>query len=119
RPARGQVLITEPVERLPWHGTFNFDEGYYYFRDVGQRIIVGGARHTDRETETSQEFALNRGIHEKLEHVLSEIVLPGRKVKIEDRWVGIMGFSESRLPIVKRVSPHVAIGFGCNSMGLV
>ncbi len=118
-PARGQAFITEPLDAVPFRGTFNFDEGYYYFRDVGKRVIVGGARHTDRETETTHETALNPGIHERLERVLAEIILPGRSVRIEDRWAGIMAFSDSRLPVVKRLSPRTAIGFGCNSMGLV
>jgi glycine/D-amino acid oxidase-like deaminating enzyme len=118
-PARGQVFVTEPVAGLPWRGTFNFDTGYYYFRDVGDRVIVGGGRHTDRETETTHEQGINAGIHERLEGVLRDIVLPGRTVKIEMRWSGIMGFSRSRLPVVKRTGARTAVGFGCNSMGLV
>ncbi|RYY83938.1 MAG: FAD-binding oxidoreductase [Chitinophagaceae bacterium] len=29
-PARGQVLLTARIDKLPWSGTFHADEGYYY-----------------------------------------------------------------------------------------
>jgi glycine/D-amino acid oxidase-like deaminating enzyme len=31
-PARGQVVLTSPIEHLPFQGSFHSDEGYYYFR---------------------------------------------------------------------------------------
>ena len=37
-PNRGQVLITNPIEGLPFKGTFHFDKGFYYFRNVGNRL---------------------------------------------------------------------------------
>src|SRR5262249_1863553 len=73
-PARGQVLITRPVEGLRWRGTFNFDRGYSYFRNVGDRIIVGGARNQDRETETTRELAINPFLHSVLEGYLRDII---------------------------------------------
>src|SRR5690606_27850769 len=52
-PARGQVLLTSEINELPWKGTFHFNEGYYYFRNLGKRILLGGARNkafADEET---------------------------------------------------------------------
>ena len=40
-PARGQVLLTSPIKNLPWKGTFHFDEGYYYFRNLGEQGVAG------------------------------------------------------------------------------
>jgi glycine/D-amino acid oxidase-like deaminating enzyme len=81
-------------------------------------VIVGGARNTDREAETTASAELNPRIHAILDRVLADIVLPGRKTVVESRWAGIMGFAEPRCPIVRLRSDRIAVGFGCNSMGL-
>jgi glycine/D-amino acid oxidase-like deaminating enzyme len=44
-PARGQIIVTSPIDNLPFKGTFHFDEGYYYFRNLGDRVLLGGARN--------------------------------------------------------------------------
>ncbi|MEX0315927.1 MAG: NAD(P)/FAD-dependent oxidoreductase, partial [Allomuricauda sp.] len=43
-PARAQVLVTEPIKNLKIKGTFHLDEGYYYFRNINDRILFGGGR---------------------------------------------------------------------------
>ena len=43
KPARAQVLITEPIANLDIKGTFHLDKGYYYFRNIGGRILQIGA----------------------------------------------------------------------------
>ena len=39
KPARAQVLITEPIPNLDIKGTFHLDKGYYYFRNFEDRIL--------------------------------------------------------------------------------
>ncbi len=39
-PARGQVLVTSPIGDLPFKGTFHYDEGFYYFRNLGDRVLL-------------------------------------------------------------------------------
>ena len=46
-PARGQIIVTEPIDDLPWTGCHHFDEGFYYFRNIGNRVLLGGARNQD------------------------------------------------------------------------
>jgi gamma-glutamylputrescine oxidase len=46
-PARAQVLVTHPIPNLHIKGTFHFDQGYYYFRNIDQRILFGGGRNLD------------------------------------------------------------------------
>ena len=41
-PARAQVIITKPIKNLEIKGTFHLDKGYYYFRNVDNRILLGG-----------------------------------------------------------------------------
>ncbi|HCS22069.1 MAG TPA: FAD-dependent oxidoreductase [Bacteroidetes bacterium] len=117
-PARGQVLVTKEMRGLPLKGCFHFDEGYYYFRNHENRIILGGGRNLDFETEQTTEMDYNPKIQAELDRVLREIVLPGTKVEIDQRWSGIMGFSENKMPIVQKIGGRRAVGFTCNGMGV-
>ena len=116
--ARGQILLTEPIPGLQWRGCHHFDEGFYYFRNVGERILLGGARNRDFQGERSTEIAISAPIQDALQRMLETIILPGRAVRIERRWAGLMGFTVDKQPLVQHVSPHVVIGFGCNGMGV-
>jgi glycine/D-amino acid oxidase-like deaminating enzyme len=97
KPARAQVLITEPLANLPFDGNYHMDEGYYYFRNVGKRLLLGGARNMDLAGETTCEMALNPVVHERLDQVLQGL-LPGREVAIGQRWTGIMGMRADKRP---------------------
>lgn len=118
RPGRGQVLITEPLEHLAWDGIFHFDEGYYYFRNVGTRILFGGGRNLDIEGETTDAFALTEHIQARLEEYLRTIIAPRQTVRIAHRWAGIMGFRQPALPAVEWCAERVLGVFGCNGMGV-
>lgn len=118
-PGRGQVLVTEPIPNLRLRGSFHFDEGFYYFRNVGNRILLGGGRNIDFESESTLSHETTEPIQTALEKMLHEVVLPGHaNIAIEHRWAGTMAFTSSKQPIVKRVSPGVVVAFGCNGMGL-
>ncbi|MCS7000644.1 MAG: FAD-dependent oxidoreductase [Bacteroidota bacterium] len=117
-PGRGQVLITEPVEHLPWDGVFHFDEGYYYFRNVGKRILFGGGRNLDFEGETTDELALTDRIQAQLETYLHTVIAPGRELRIAHRWAGVMGFRTPPLPAVEWCGERILRVFGCNGMGV-
>ncbi len=118
RPGRGQILLTEPIEDLPWKGVFHFEEGYFYFRTVGKRILFGGGRHYDFMTETTDQFETTEKIKSILESYLRTVVIPWRQVKVERWWAGIMGFREPPLPKVAWESHQVISVFACNGMGV-
>lgn len=118
QPGRGQVLITSPIENLPFKGVFSFEEGYYYFRNIDNRILLGGGRNLDFQTETTTNFGLNETIQKQLEFYLAEMILPGKKFTIEQRWSGIMAFGQDKLPIVEQVSNRQVIGARMNGMGI-
>jgi glycine/D-amino acid oxidase-like deaminating enzyme len=117
-PARGQVLITEPLEELKFKGCFHFDEGFYYFRNVGNRILLGGGRQLDIAGETTISPDLNEKIQLDLNSKLQQIISPGFNPKIEMRWSGIMSFSENKLPINTLISKNVCYAMICNGMGV-
>ncbi|MBV8635832.1 MAG: FAD-binding oxidoreductase, partial [Burkholderiaceae bacterium] len=117
-PGRGQVVVTSPIPDLPWRGTYHMEQGFYYFRNVGQRVLLGGARNLAFDEETTGDMGLTEVIQQALESLLKETILPGRDFAIEHRWAGIMGFTERGLPEVKMASKRIALGFGCNGMGV-
>lgn len=117
-PARAQVLITTPIKNLSVHGCFHIDEGFYYFRDVDDRVLLGGGRNTDFETETTTDLDLNARIQQHLETVLKEIILPGQEFQIEQRWSGIMGMGKKKQVILKRISERTFCAVRLSGMGL-
>ena len=117
-PARGQVLVTSPIDGLPFKGTFHFDEGFYYFRDLGSRVLLGGARNKAIEEETTTEMEITDKIQQELERFLSETILPGRHYTIEHRWSGIMGMGGEKMPILKAVNDHVFCAVRMSGMGV-
>lgn len=118
KPARAQVLITEPIENLDIKGTFHLDRGYYYFRNIGDRILLGGGRNLDFDTETTTEFGQTEIVQNKLEQLLKEVILPNQKFEIAHRWSGIMGIGNSKNPIVSQLSENVYCGVRLGGMGV-
>ena len=117
-PARGQVLVTSPIKKLPFRGTFHFDEGFYYFRNLGDRVLLGGARNKDIEAETTTEMTTTEPIQQELERFLKETILPGREYSIDYRWSGIMGMGSERWPIVKELQEDVFCCVRMSGMGV-
>jgi gamma-glutamylputrescine oxidase len=117
-PGRGQVLVTKPVEDLRLKGTYHFDEGYYYFRNIDGRVLFGGGRNLDFKAEETWDFGHTEAVKNKLTKYLREIILPGQPFEIDYWWSGIMGFGEDISPIVKEVEPNIFCAVRCNGMGV-
>lgn len=119
-PARGQVLLTSPIKDLPFRGTFHADEGFYYFRNLGNRVLLGGARNKALADESTQDMRTSPFIQQELEGYLANVVLPRFKnaYTIEHRWAGIMAFGKEKMPIVKQVSPRTFCAVRMSGMGV-
>ncbi len=117
-PARAQVLITEPIENLKIKGTFHYDKGYYYFRNVGNRLLFGGGRNLDFEKEKTFEFGLTEEVQEKLDTLMREMMLPKVNYKVEQRWSGIMGLGSSKTTIIKPISKNIFCAVRMGGMGI-
>ena len=53
-PGRGQILVTEPLPDVSLPGTFHYDHGYAYFRQLpDHRILLGGGRNLDFAAEAT------------------------------------------------------------------
>lgn len=118
KPARAQVLITEPIPDLDIKGTFHLDKGYYYFRNIDNRILLGGGRNLAFDQEATTELGLTELIQNRLEELLKEVILPNTDYKIAHRWSGIMGMGSAKNPIVEQLSEHVYCGVRLGGMGV-
>ena len=117
-PGRGQVLVTEPIPGLHLPGTFHYDKGYYYFRQVGERILLGGGRNLDFQAEATTEPGLTAPVQHRLEQLLHEVIVPGRRPRIDYRWSGVMAFGQALEPIIREVQPGLFVAVRCNGMGV-
>ncbi|MEZ4826733.1 MAG: FAD-dependent oxidoreductase [Bacteroidia bacterium] len=117
-PGRNQVWVTRPLEKWPVRGTFHYNEGYVYFRNVGNRLLIGGARNLDFEGEKTDMPGSSDIIQHELGRLVSDMILPGRKWAIDRKWSGIMGLGETKSPIVEKVSENVAVAVRLGGMGV-
>lgn len=117
-PARNQVLITKPIPNLALKGGFHYDKGYYYFRNVGNRVLFGGGRNLALDNEMTDIFGHTDLIQNALMKLLNEVILPNQSFEIDMWWSGIMGIGSVKKPIIERISPNVVVAVRMGGMGV-
>jgi glycine/D-amino acid oxidase-like deaminating enzyme len=117
-PGRGQVLITKPIKDLKIAGTFHYDKGYYYFRNINGRILLGGGRNIDFKAEETAAFGQTEPVQLALEHLLKEVILPRVEYRIDYRWSGIMAFGKTLEPLIEEIQLNIFCATRCNGMGI-
>lgn len=118
QPARAQVMITKPIKGLKFEGTFHFDAGYYYFRTIENRVLIGGGRNINFEGEKTEKFGTTSQIQGSILNLLNENILPTVPFEIDYAWSGIMGVGNEKSPIIKKVNNKVAFGVRMGGMGV-
>ena len=93
-------------------------QNYYYFRNIGNRILFGGGRNLDFEGETTTDLSQSKIIQDKLEELLKTVILPHQNFEIEHRWSGVMGVGNHKKPIVEQLSNNVFCGVRLGGMGV-
>lgn len=118
RSARLQMLATEPVPlrvgNRPVYRRFGLD--YWQQLDSGQ-IVLGGCRDrggdrewtTDATTSSAVQRALDALLHEELDI----------EAAVTHRWAGVVGFTDTGLPVVRQVGPGVFVAGGYSGTGNV
>ncbi len=117
-PARGQIIITKPIDMIPFDGIFHSDKGYIYFRTIDNRILIGGARNHFKQDEETYEFKGSDEIKNYLESYLRTIVIPNHSFEIDMHWSGIMAMGDKKLPIVERRNDHLLLCVRMSGMGV-
>ncbi|MEL6719800.1 MAG: FAD-dependent oxidoreductase [Bacteroidota bacterium] len=118
QPARNQVLVTKPIVKLAFKGCFHYDRGYYYFRNIGNRILLGGGRNLTPLEEQTDQFGHTTKIQNALLELLENVILPDQKFEIEQWWSGILGVGKQKKPIVEMIEPNLGIAVRLGGMGV-
>lgn len=118
KPARAQVLITKPINGLKLNGAFHADKGYYYFRNVGNRILFGGGRNLNFAAEETFKDGLTDVVQQRLDTMLAGVIAPYTKVEVEQRWSGFMAMGTKKSYIVERKAPGLILAVRCGGMGV-
>jgi len=123
-PTRGQIVVTEPLERRLFPCPHSARHGFDYWQQTpDDRLVAGGFRDMALDQEQTSEEVTTPLIQGHLERFVRE--LTGAEPRIEHRWAGIFGMTVDRLPLVGRVPGHdgvwVSAGYSGhgNVMGLV
>ena len=117
-PGRGQIILTSPITNLSMKGTFHFDEGYYYWRHLGNRILLGGGRNAAFDAENTTDMNGSDIIRNTLASFLQKHLSPAIQYTIEHSWSGIMGFTENKRPFTGYVKEGAYLAIACNGMGV-
>lgn len=118
RPARNQVWLTREIPTLAWEGCYHYDKGYVYFRNIGKRVLIGGARNLDPEGETTDDFGQSPVIETALQQLLDEVVLQDQPWQLERKWSGILGVGPEKRPILQRQGERVVLAVRLGGMGV-
>lgn len=118
-PGRGYVFVTKKLEYLNWKGTFHYEKGYVYFRNLGDnRMLIGGGRNVAFDEEKTSEFGVNKAIKDTLITFANEVLNLPQNWQIEQEWSGIMGFTKSKSYLLEEIGTHCILAAGLSGMGV-
>ncbi|MBO6522381.1 MAG: FAD-binding oxidoreductase [Balneolaceae bacterium] len=118
-PGRGYIFVTNELESLEWRGTFHYNKGYVYFRNLGEkRLLIGGGRDIDPKGEETDEFGVNGDVKGFLLYFAEEVLGLPDGWKVEQEWSGIMGFTESKSPVFEKINENCLVVAGLSGMGV-
>jgi len=99
---RGQVLATVPLDEVRYDRPHYARGGYDYWQQTPDgRLVLGGRRDTDLETERTAVEETTPFIQDQLTGYAAELM--GEAPEISHRWSGIWGETYDGLPFAGRV----------------
>jgi len=101
-PTRGQVIVSEPIDRVLYDKPHYARQGFDYWQQLPDgRVLLGGFRDVSILDELTDVEETTPGIQASLERFLGELI--GEPPRISHRWAGIFGLTQDMLPLVGRV----------------
>jgi gamma-glutamylputrescine oxidase len=98
-PTRGQVVTSEPLDRVLYDRPHYARQGFDYWQQLPDgRILLGGFRDVSILDELTDVEETTPAIQSSLESFLCE--LAGAEVRVTHRWAGIFGLTQDMLPLV-------------------
>jgi glycine/D-amino acid oxidase-like deaminating enzyme len=115
-PARGQVLMTEPLPRRLFPCPHYARHGHEYWQQTpDSRLVAGGFRDKALEEEETMDEVTTPLVQGHLEQFVNE--LTGAAPQISQRWAGIFGVTEDRIPLAGQVSDQDGVWVACGYSG--
>jgi len=101
-PTRGQVIVSEPLDRVLYDRPHYARQGFDYWQQLpDRRVVLGGFRDVSIMDELTDVEETTETIQTALESFLGELV--GGTPHVTHRWAGIFGLTQDMLPLVGRV----------------
>src|SRR4051794_37131128 len=101
-PTRGQVIVSEPLDRVLYDKPHYARQGFDYWQQLpDRRLLLGGFRDVSIMDELTDVEETTPTIQASLERFMAELI--GGPPRISHRWAGIFGLTQDFLPLVGRV----------------
>jgi glycine/D-amino acid oxidase-like deaminating enzyme len=127
-PARGQVVVSEPLDHVLYDRPHYARQGFDYWQQLpDRRLLLGGFRDLSIMDELTDVEETTPTVQASLERFLGE--LSHGEARISHRWAGIFALTQDMLPLVGPVpgrddvwiaagySGHGNVmGFGCGTL---
>jgi glycine/D-amino acid oxidase-like deaminating enzyme len=118
KPGRGLVLISKPQKDFSWRGIYHYNRGFIYARNVGDRLLIGGARDLDKTGEETFDFGVNETIRQELFRFSQTVFDVDMEENLDMKWSGIMGFTPDKAPVVRKTTDNIVVAAGLSGMGV-
>jgi glycine/D-amino acid oxidase-like deaminating enzyme len=101
-PTRGQVIVSEPLDRVLYDRPHYARQGFDYWQQLpDRRLLLGGFRDVSIMDELTDVEETTPTIQTSLERFMGELI--GDEPRISHRWAGIFGLTQDMLPLVGRI----------------
>jgi glycine/D-amino acid oxidase-like deaminating enzyme len=120
-PQRGQMWVSSPLnpaDLVRLNGNFHADRGYLYYRTYDGRLLLGGGRNQDLDSEQTTDWFENELISDYLKAYGVEVLGLPEDMPWELRWSGTMGFTQSGIPKCLQLPEGEWLVAGMNGMGM-
>jgi len=116
QPTRGQVLATEPLSEVLFPCPVYARHGYDYWQQTpDRRLVIGGRRDKTPDLEHTPVEETTALVQRELDSFVRELL--GELPPVAQRWSGIFGTTEDRLPLVGRVPGRDGLWVGAGYSG--
>jgi gamma-glutamylputrescine oxidase len=98
-PTRGQIVVSEPLDRVLYDKPHYARQGFDYWQQLpDRRVLLGGFRDVSIMDELTDVEETTPTIQASLERFLGELI--GEEPRISHRWAGIFALTQDMLPLV-------------------
>lgn len=117
-PIKIQLSSTTQIPDLKIKGIYSFNDGQFYFRNFDNRILIGSMCDMNNDEDISGELNLNESLQQQIEFFLDELILPGKKYSIEQKWTGVTNIHESNTDSFEKVSERIIVALNQSGTGI-